>query len=242
MPENSKAWKQSLAAAAVVAVLFVAALLILIELPGKETGNPYEYDLTPYKAIPPEMYLYSEYSRIPIDMNKTWGIAAGPGDRIFVSGERAVEVFRHDGGKIRSFDLPEPGRAIGVSNVNDIYIGHLRHVSVYSDTGELVSAWTDLGRDAIITSLAVGANDVFVADCGQRLLWRFNRQGSLAGVIGRKNRTLGEPGFLVPGVCFDAALGPDGRLWVVAPGRFQVLDRARGLLRLRKPDPLRRQA
>jgi sugar lactone lactonase YvrE len=69
------------------------------------------------------------------------------------------------------------------------------------------------------TSIAVGEKDIFVADAGMRVVWRLDTAGAVTGKIGLRDTARGIPGFVVPSPYMDAAIGRDGSLWVVNPGR-----------------------
>jgi DNA-binding beta-propeller fold protein YncE len=94
-------------------------------------------------------------------------------------------------------------------------------VDVYSARGQPVAQWLSLGRDALLTSLAVAGTNVFVADAGQRVVWRLDSAGNVLGKIdGKAGNTAG---FVIPSPYFDIAVGPGNELWVVDPGRHNVI-------------------
>ena len=65
-------------------------------------------------------------------------------------------------------------------------------------------------------------NDVFAADAGNRIIWRCDRSGKIAGRIGEKNKERNVPGFIVPSPYLDVELHRDGLLRVNNPGRHEV--------------------
>jgi hypothetical protein len=103
-----------------------------------------------------------------------------------------------------------------------IYVGCGRHVSVFSDMGEPVNQWPDLGEKSVITAIAVTPRHVFVADAGQRIVLSFDPDGRELGRIGVADPDRKMPGFILPSPYFDLAAGSDEILWVVNPGMRRV--------------------
>jgi hypothetical protein len=66
------------------------------------------------------------------------------------------------------------------------------------------------------------SNLVFVADAGNRVVWRFDGTGRLLGMIGRRGGSGPEPRFIVPSPSLDLAVAPDATLWAVNPGRLRL--------------------
>ena len=79
-----------------------------------------------------------------------------------------------------------------------------------------------MGEDAVLTSIAVSKSDVFVADAGNRVVLRYDTAGKLIKSIGRKDENRNIPGFVIPSPYFDLAIGSDGLLRVVNPGRHRI--------------------
>jgi len=96
------------------------------------------------------------------------------------------------------------------------------HVEVYNDDGKHLATWESLGNDAVLTSIAVSKNDVFVADAGNRIVLRYDTAGKLINRIGKKDKERNIPGFVIPSPHFDLAAGRDGLLRVVNPGRHRI--------------------
>ena len=63
---------------------------------------------------------------------------------------------------------------------------------------------------------------MFVADAGNRIVWRYDLSGKLKGRIGEPNKAQNYPGFLVTNHYFPLALGADGLLYVVNPRALRV--------------------
>ncbi len=65
-----------------------------------------------------------------------------------------------------------------------LYVGVEGRVDVFEPSGMLAGSWQELGRGVVITSIAVGARDVFLADAGNRVLLRCDPAGKVRARIG----------------------------------------------------------
>ena len=95
----------------------------------------------------------------------------------------------------------------------------LDHIEIWNSAGKQLARWNSCGSDAVITSIATSGNNVFVADAGQKVVYRFDKKGNLLNKIGLKDPATGVPGFIIPSPYFDLGISNDGNLWVVNPGR-----------------------
>jgi hypothetical protein len=85
-----------------------------------------------------------------------------------------------------------------------------------------LATWESLGEDAVLTSIAVSRNDVFVADSGDRIVVHYDAAGKLLNYIGEKDVDRNIPGFHIPSPYFDVAVGSDGLLRVANTGRMSI--------------------
>lgn len=184
--------------------------------------NPFAYDLKSFEGSGAELVHYSEVGRIKIELPKVSGIAVGPDDAIYVSGEDAVLVFHPDGTGRASIATKGLVRCVAVGENNDLYLGKGDHVEIYDRQGKKKAAWESLGEEAIITSIALSKEAVFIADAGNRVVWKFDESGTMIKRIGDKNEAKDIPGFVIPSPYFDVAIDSDGFLWVANTGRHSV--------------------
>ena len=188
----------------------------------KDQLNPFAYDIKSYEASGADLVYYSEVARIPVALSMVSGIALGPDDRIYVSGSDSVLVFNRDGHLRSSFKSNVPIRCLAVDKNHDVYLGMEDHVEVYNQKGVRQAKWESLGEQAIITSIAIAAESVFVADAGNKIVWKFDKSGSRLQRIGDKNEAKDIPGFIIPSPYFDVAIDPDGFLWAANTGRHSL--------------------
>jgi hypothetical protein len=184
--------------------------------------NPFAYDIKSYETSGIDLIHYFEMDKIPIDLPRVFGIAVGPDGRVYVSGTGSVVVFHSDGTKKRSFNMNGTARCLSVDKNHDLYLGMEDHVEVYDPEGTKKAIWESLGEQAIITSIAVAETAVFIADAGNKIVWKFDKSGSNLQRIGDKDETKDIPGFILPSPYFDVAIDPDGFLWAANTGRHSL--------------------
>jgi hypothetical protein len=186
--------------------------------PPKEP-NPYEFDMKSLKAGDTSTIMYTETSHFEPGLLAIHGIATDKADRICICGENGVEVYDRNGKKECGFTTQEAAGCIFTDLDGKIYLGMQDHIEVYASNGMQIKSWKPIGNNAIITSVAVSGNLVFVADAGERVVHVCDLQGNKIRKIGEKDPAKGIPGFVIPSPYFDLGIGSVGELWVVNPGR-----------------------
>jgi hypothetical protein len=208
---------------AVAILAFAAALGVTTPaVPGD-----FDYDLTKHAKTDPKLIRYQQTASIAVGLSEPRAIAVGPNDHVFVAGDKAIVVFASDGKKMKTIDLEDKPYCLAVSHSEhnspgQLYVGMKDHVEVYSSDGRRQSAWPQPAKRTVLTSIAVGDEDVFVADAGSLVVWHYDRDGKLLGQIGKRDPSRDIPGFVVPSPYFDVAIAPDGLLRVVNPGMQRI--------------------
>ena len=124
--------------------------------------NPFEFDLEALQEIDPDLIWYEEVQEIKVPVEKAYGIATGPKDWIYVTGDQVLMIFENDGIEVGRIHLEESAKCVTVGDDGDIYLGFTTHVEVYEEGGFRKDIWPELGRQAIITSVAVLEEDVLL--------------------------------------------------------------------------------
>ena len=184
--------------------------------------NPFEFDLEALQEIDPALIWYEEVQEIKIPVEKAYGIATGPKDWIYVTGDQVLMIFENDGIEVGRIHLEESAKCVTVGDDGDIYLGFTTHVEVYEEGGFRKDIWPELGRQAIITSIAVLEEDVFVADAGNSIVLRFDKSGRLLGRIGDRDEARGIIGFFLPSPNFDVTAGPQNSIWAANNGNHSM--------------------
>jgi hypothetical protein len=181
--------------------------------------NPYAYQMDSLKSCDTSMVRYAETQQIKPGLQGIHGLVVDKSDHIYISGDTGVELFDQSGMRLGGFTTGESAQCIHVASNGLIYLGMRDHLEIYSISGEFLKRWKSCDDHAIITSIAVNGNDVYIADAGNKIVYHYNTAGNLLSRIGQKDPERGIPGFVIPSPYFDLGIGRNGELWVVNPGR-----------------------
>jgi hypothetical protein len=208
---------------AIFVAIFVLARLDTTGESGSGLGKSYNYDIEELAKTDPNLILYEESTQpISTGFVNSHAIVVDSKGAICVAGDQAIRVFAETGGLLSDVKVAGAPTCLAVADDGKFYVGMKDHVEVYDGQGERLAAWQGLGGDAVLTSIAVWKNDVFVADAGNRIVLHYDVSGKLINRIGEKDQDRNIPGFVVPSPYFDLAVGSDGLLRVVNPGRHRI--------------------
>jgi hypothetical protein len=214
-----------------LAAVALGVFVVLRSDPLGEKGNglsaEFEYPLNDYQKIEPSLIKYRQSAEIRLTMKEPRGVAVGPNDQIYVVGDQTLAIFSPQGESIKTISIEAEPHCITVADKEAeqpgaIYIGMKDHVVVYTSLDQPASNWESLGKKAVITSLAVYEQDIFVADAGNRIVLHYDAKGKLLGRIGARDESRNLPGFSIPSPYFDLAVASDGLLRVVNPGGHRI--------------------
>lgn len=220
-----------------IGLVIIIAVIVVVRLDttgekGSGLGTDFEYNLEQIGKIDPNLILFEESAR-PIDtgFEKTHAIIIDSHGAVYVAGDNAIRVFDDSGKLLNTIELPEAPMCLAVETIEGednnsenlkIYIGMKNHVEIYNSEGKSLAKWQSVGDRAVLTSIAVFKNNVFVADAGNRIVWRCDTAGQIINRIGQKDESRNIPGFVIPSPYFDLAVGRDGLLRVVNPGIHHI--------------------
>jgi sugar lactone lactonase YvrE len=162
-----------------------------------------------------------ECPAIPSPVAESGALAVDVEGRIYVGGLREVAVLGADGKLIGKFAVEKLVTCLAVDEDGSVLVGMGDRIEVCDREGVRAAQWVVPGTNAILTSLALDEDGVYAADAGQHCVWRLDRRGKVVGVI---RRTGGE--FVIPSPYFDMAIGTGDGVWVVDPGRHEVVNYA----------------
>ena len=189
---------------------------------GRSGINPDPTTLKELSAVDPALIRYREAGKINMGLQHPRAITVGPDDRIYVAAGKTIQVFDGDTAPLSEVRMGDSPRCLTVTDDGTVYVGMRGHVEVYSPKGICRAKWDTPGQRAVLTSIAVSENDVFVADAGSREVLRYDASGKLVRRIGKRDKSRNTPGFVVPSPYFDLAISPDGLLRVANPGQHRV--------------------
>ncbi|MHC4482909.1 MAG: NHL repeat-containing protein [Planctomycetota bacterium] len=220
---NTKIFITVLVALAVGIGIFAVTQLDTTGEKGSGLGQAYEYDIEELAKIDPNLILYEESAEaISTGFKAARAIAVDFEKGIFVAGDKVIRVFAESGDLIDEVKLTDSPRCLTVTDDGKIYVGMRDHVEVYDGGGKRLARWESLGADAVLTSIAVSKNDVFVANAGSKIVVHYDSTGKLLNYIGKKDKDRNIAGFHIPSPYFDLAVGGDGLLRVADTGRQRI--------------------
>jgi len=184
--------------------------------------SPFVYDTGRLDTIDPGLIRFGEERSVRCPREEPKRIAIGPNDHLYIAAGNYVSVLDEKGGVESEIALNEPARCLAIGLDGTVYVGMRKRVELFSSTGRRLNVWEPPGARMWFTGIAVAENDVFVADAGNRVILRLNKQGAVEGRIGERDPKRDIPGFVVPSPYFDLALHPDGNLRAANPGRHRV--------------------
>jgi hypothetical protein len=191
--------------------------------PPRSSGAPVVgFDWARFCKTDPALIRYEAAGHLPSPVPQPKRVSLGPDGRVWIAGGKRVVALDGEGNTVAQFTADEEVNGLAAGPDGKLYLALKDHVEVFTAEGQRVAKWGGLGRRAWLTSVAVGAEDVFVSDAGLRLVHRFDHHGKPVGRIGDKDKPRGIPAFVVPSPYFDLEIGTDGLLWVANPGQHQV--------------------
>ena len=183
----------------------------------KDQENPFDLNLDYYKNNDPALNQYAERKSVQVPLERLTGICLDRQGDLYAAGEGAVIRFGPDGREKSRLEISNPVTCLAADLQGRLYLGMGDHIEIYSG-GEKTGHWESLGENSLITSIAVSAERIYLADAGSRVIWKFNQDGRLLGRIGEKNPKKQIQGFIIPSPYFDVGIDPDGRLWAADTG------------------------
>jgi len=184
--------------------------------------NPFAYDVSHLQTTDPKLIGYEEKARWSVARPEARGIAISRDDKLYICAGNYLTTFSREGAKGLEIAASEPTRCCAAAEDGTIYIGLRDHVEVFDGQGQRQATWQSIGPKAWLTGIAVGEQEVFVADAGGRVLHCFDKSGRFQRRLGEKDQERNIPGFIIPSPFFRVTMGSDGLLRVNNPGRHRM--------------------
>ncbi len=230
--KNAPAPMATLLIGAVIVIAIAAAAVALWAIrPHGELGSglpdAFTYRVDEYTTVDPSLLRWQQVLSIPVDLEQPWNLAVDHEDRVYVVGDRTLLWFNSDGSLGGQIELDAGPRGVAVAGdahamPGRLFIAFEKHVEVVAPDGTRVASWEPFEGKALLTAIVLGENEAFLADAGRRVVLRCDLQGKVLGEIGRRDEERGIPGLFIPSPYLDLALGADGLLRVVNPGRHSI--------------------
>jgi hypothetical protein len=219
----------------IVTVIVAAVIVSIISLAridvsgdrGSGLSGSFELDIDRLTRVDPQLIHYRQTEELSLELKEVRAIAVGPDDAVYVAGDKQVDVLDQGGRPIREVELALEPTCLAVGGREHVhpgrlYVGAANRIATFTADGAANGGWAEPAGRPAFTSIALAENDVFVADAGNRVVWRYDVRGKLLGKIGEPDPDRGVRGFVIPSPCFDVAVTHEPLLRVVNPGARRV--------------------
>jgi hypothetical protein len=211
----------------VVALSVAVAVVALVRTDmtgesGSGLGEQFDYDMDVLRVVDPALVKYRRSFAFDTGLAEARAIAVDLEGRILVGGDRRVVTYDERGEVLGRIGLDGEPTCVAVDRDGTLYVGVRTHVQVFGADGKRAARWPVIDPETVLTSIAVYEDNVFLADAGERIVRRYDREGRLLNTIGAKDPERNIPGFVVPSPYFDLAVSSDGLLRVANPGRHRI--------------------
>lgn len=190
---------------------------------GNRPVGEFSYDVAALFEVDPALVLCEEAARFDTGLREPRGIAVSRAGIVAVVGDEALRAFDGTGASLAEASLAAAPRCVAEGSDGTFLVGFKGHVEVHTaGTWTRAAVWESLGEKAFLVSIAASPRWVYVADAGQRVVWRCEPSGKPAGTLGKKDDASGIPGFVLPSPHLDVAVAPDGLVRIANPGRHRI--------------------
>jgi len=202
-------------------VVVAAAVVVTINWAGGPAPAEFAYDISALQKVDPKLIAYRQVLVFPTDLTASRSLAVDGRGRVYVAGDTVIRMFDESGRRLGDIETASPPTCVTLAE-DRAYVGFKDHVEVYDLDGNRLASWPGLGPKAVVTSIAVGEDGVFLADAGNRVVLLVDDSGKPIRRIGQKDERRNIPPFVIPSPYFDVAIAPDGLLRITDPGRHRV--------------------
>lgn len=231
--------KQKIKNSLILGLPFIV-ILLLIALTLKRAPEQFEMDdsyISILEEIEGDLLLYKEIDGIKVPYNTISAIAIDKNNQIYLLAEKKLLVYSPIGDLILSADIADNATSLAVAENGIIYIGFKEHIELYFSMGKKLGKWVNnnptkqdnqngaaealsgLNQNSYITSLTLSDKYLFIADAGNKIVWKYNLKGEVLGSIASEDSSKNIPQLIIPSPYFDTLRAKDNSIWVVNPGQ-----------------------
>lgn len=183
-------------------------------------GPAFTLNLAPLQRVPEHWLVWTELAPLRTNLAGLSAIAVASEGRFAIVAGRMLRRghLREPPARDWADELPGPGRAAAFAPDGALLVALDRTWVEYPPDGVEPVEGPTLSSSSRLTSIVATTGHVWLADFGERLVWVFDRRGTLRAQI----RGADSHGFVLPSAHFDLApAGPD-QVWIVNPGELRV--------------------
>jgi hypothetical protein len=179
----------------------------------------FTYDVSQFAHTDPAQLLYREIEPIPTGLVDPKCLAVGPGNTIFIGGDRNLRLLDSTGSLQQSIPLAAKPFALAANGAR-LCVALKDHLEILDGNGKSLVHREPLGERTYLTGICDTGEAIYLADAGHREIICCDPVGKVIRRFGHAGD--GNPGFVIPSPYFSVMLGPEGLLWVNNPGRHRI--------------------
>lgn len=202
----------------ILALVIVAVIVgeFMSDRPNKSEANPYEYNIDEFKNIDPDLIKFKETKNFKPGFEQPTGIDVA-NEKIYVTGDRSLKIIDFSGKLLNEIVLEGEPKTVDAGS-DKIYVSQQGKILVFNSQGEKINEWKLTGENSYVTAIATFEGNIFVADAGERKVFRYNESGEIQNEIEGESGDEVLHGFIIPSPYFDIDVNAYGDLWIVNPG------------------------
>lgn len=187
----------------------------------REFSGDKVYSVGEAAKIDPALIAWKQVEEIQTGLKMIDSFARAGDTHVVAVGGRKLAILSRKSGKPPTIvALQANAKAVAVAD-GRVYIGERDHIEIVDLEGVIIEHWPSLGQGALITSLAVSGEHVWVGDAGQRIVHKLDMDGKVVGKIGQRDEAKGFSGLIMPSPHLDVV--PMGNLlWLNNPGKHEI--------------------
>jgi len=196
-------------------------------VPPSPARNSYAYDAKVLWEVSPALIGYKEVPPIPFPKGFATpaALAADNAGNAYLADTGGLLVkISPSSAETARWNLAGTPEALTVDDSGNIAIAYSEHCEILAPNGSVKLKTRRFPKGAIATSAALDDENLYIADAGNRLIYRYSTGNGLpSGEIGRADKAKGFMGLIIPSPYFDIAISPDGALWAANTGLHELI-------------------
>ncbi|MCC6235395.1 MAG: hypothetical protein IT580_22340 [Verrucomicrobiales bacterium] len=184
--------------------------------------NPWRYDVDQLRRVDPALVQYRETRVLEVAQGPARRLAFAEDGELHVAAGRRWLVASRDGSWRRDIAVGDVLRCVRPWGKGRAVLAFKERVEVWDAESGRVVRWPAFPGKPFLTGLAVTEREIFVADSGNRVVFRCDWQGRVELRLGERQEDRHVPGLVLPSPFLDVEMGADGLIRVNNPGRHRV--------------------
>lgn len=200
----------------IIAIVFITRHLIREHK--QDTVRPFEYDLSEFRNVDPELISHREFKQINIDSDAVPIDISFKNEIIYLLTEKYVQLITDKGEEVLKIGLNDSPNCIAITENEKIIVGFDNYLIAFEKNGNEIGRSTIVSSNSVFTGISLSKENIFVADAGLKKVIVFDYDLQVRQKFKGQSLVSEIHGFILPGSRFDLATNLYDELWVVNPG------------------------